>query len=82
LGLLQHIYIPRASFGLSAIRSDIVNLVLSFVPLIIVMAVTGVSIQMTAAFLSVSLLLLVRNAAHAFERAHARVTRQYDKINW
>jgi len=57
-GLLQRIYVPRASFGLSAIGSGIVNLVLSFVPLVIVMAVTGVPIQITAAFLPVSLLLL------------------------
>jgi ABC-type polysaccharide/polyol phosphate export permease len=57
-GLLQRIYIPRASFGLSAIGSGIVNLVLSFVPLVIVMAITGVPIRITMAFLPVSLLLL------------------------
>ena len=57
-GLLQRIYVPRASFGLSAIGSGIVNLVLSFVPLVIVMVVTGAPIQITVAFLPVSLLLL------------------------
>ena len=57
-GLLQRIYIPRASFGISAIGSGIVNLVLSFVPLVIVMALTGVPIRITAAFLPVSLVLL------------------------
>ncbi len=57
-GLLQRIYIPRASFGISAIGSGIVNLVLSFVPLVIVMAVTGVPVKISAAFLPVSLLLL------------------------
>ncbi len=58
-GLLQRIYIPRASFGLSAIGSGIVNLVLSFVPLIIVLVATGTPIRVTVAFLPVSLLLLV-----------------------
>jgi homopolymeric O-antigen transport system permease protein len=57
-GLLQRIYIPRASFGISAIGSGIVNLVLSFVPLVIVMTVTGAPIRITVAFLPVSLLLL------------------------
>lgn len=57
-GLLQRIYVPRASFGLSAVGSGIVNLLLSFVPLVIVMAVTGVQLRITALFLPVSLLLL------------------------
>jgi ABC-type polysaccharide/polyol phosphate export permease len=57
-GLLQRIYIPRASFGISAIGSGMINLVLSFVPLVIVMAVTGVPVRITAAFLPVSILLL------------------------
>ena len=57
-GLLQRIYIPRASFGISAIGSGLVNLLLSFIPLIIVMAVTGAPIRITALFLPVSLLLL------------------------
>jgi ABC-type polysaccharide/polyol phosphate export permease len=57
-GLLQRIYIPRASFGVSAIGSGVVNLVLSFVPLVIVMVVIGVPIRITAVFLPVSLLLL------------------------
>ena len=57
-GLLQRIYIPRASFGISAIGSGLVNLLLSFIPLVIVMAVVGVPIRITALFLPVSLLLL------------------------
>ena len=56
--LLQRIYIPRASFGISAIGSGMINLVLSFVPLVIVMAVTGVPVRITAAFLPVSIILL------------------------
>jgi ABC-type polysaccharide/polyol phosphate export permease len=57
-GLLQRIYLPRASFGLSAIGSGIINLILSFVPLIVVMLATGTPIRITAAFVPISLLLL------------------------
>jgi ABC-type polysaccharide/polyol phosphate export permease len=57
-GLLQRIYIPRASFGISAIGSGVVNLLLAFAPLIIVMAITGVPIRITAIFLPVSILLM------------------------
>jgi ABC-type polysaccharide/polyol phosphate export permease len=57
-GLLQRIYIPRASFGISAIGSGVVNLALAFVPLVIVMALTGVPLRITVVFLPVSLLLL------------------------
>jgi ABC-type polysaccharide/polyol phosphate export permease len=57
-GLLQRIYIPRASFGISAIGSGLVNLLLSFIPLIIVMLLVGVPLRITAIFLPVSLLLL------------------------
>jgi ABC-type polysaccharide/polyol phosphate export permease len=57
-GLLQRIYIPRTSFGISAIGSGMVNLVLSFVPLIIVMAVTGSPVRITVVYLPVSILLL------------------------
>ena len=57
-GLLQRIYIPRASFGISAIGSGMINLVLSFVPLVIVMVITGAPVRITAAFLPVSILLL------------------------
>ncbi|HVM70546.1 MAG TPA: ABC transporter permease [Anaerolineales bacterium] len=58
-GLLQRIYIPRASFGISAIGSGLVNLLLAFVPLVIVMVATGVPIRITAVFMPVSLLFLV-----------------------
>jgi ABC-type polysaccharide/polyol phosphate export permease len=57
-GLLQRIYVPRASFGISAVGSGIVNLVLSFIPLTIVMLAVGVPIRITAIFLPVPLLLL------------------------
>jgi ABC-type polysaccharide/polyol phosphate export permease len=57
-GLLQRIYVPRASFGISAIGTGLVNLVLSLVPLFIVMAVVGVPLRITIVFLPVPLLLL------------------------
>jgi ABC-type polysaccharide/polyol phosphate export permease len=57
-GLLQRIYIPRASFGISAIGSGVVNLILSFIPLVIVMALTGIPLRITATFLPISVLLL------------------------
>ena len=57
-GLLQRIYLPRASFGISAIGSGMVNLVLAFIPMVIVMVITGVPVRITAIFLPISLLLL------------------------
>jgi ABC-type polysaccharide/polyol phosphate export permease len=57
-GLLQRIYIPRASFGISAIGSGMVNLVLSFVPLVLVMLVTGSPVRITVVYLPIPLLLL------------------------
>jgi ABC-type polysaccharide/polyol phosphate export permease len=57
-GLLQRIYVPRASFGLSAVGSAIVNLLLALVPLFIVMVLTGAPIRITVLFLPVPLLLL------------------------
>jgi ABC-type polysaccharide/polyol phosphate export permease len=57
-GLLQRIYIPRAAFGISAIGSGMVNLALSFVPLVLVMVITGTPVRITVAFLPVSMLLL------------------------
>jgi ABC-type polysaccharide/polyol phosphate export permease len=57
-GLLQRIYIPRASFGISAVGSGMINLVLSFVPLLVVMAVIGAPIRITVVYLPVSLLFL------------------------
>lgn len=57
-GLLQRIYIPRASFGFSAVGSGIINLALAFVSLVIVMVVTGTPLRITAFFAPISLLLL------------------------
>lgn len=57
-GLLKRIYIPRASFGLSAVGTGLVNLVLSLVPLFLVMAIIGVPIKATIVFLPISIFLL------------------------
>jgi len=42
-GLLRRIYIPRTVFAVAAIGTGLVNIVLSLVPLVLVMLVTGVS---------------------------------------
>jgi len=57
-GLLNRIYIPRASFGLAAIGTGMVNIVLSTIPLLFVMLITQVPIHPSILFLPVSILLL------------------------
>jgi ABC-type polysaccharide/polyol phosphate export permease len=57
-GLLNRIYIPRVSFALAAIGTGIVNLTLSFIPLIIVMLVAKVPLRSSVIFLPVPMLLL------------------------
>jgi ABC-type polysaccharide/polyol phosphate export permease len=56
--LLQRIYIPRTIFGVSAIGTALVNLLISLVPLTLVMLVTRTPIPWTVVFLPVSILLL------------------------
>jgi len=56
--LLHRIYIPRASFAIAAIGTGLVNIILSTIPLIIVMLITGVPIHTSILFLPISLLLL------------------------
>jgi ABC-2 type transport system permease protein len=55
-GLLGKIYIPRTAFVLSSIGTGIVNLLLSLVPLIIVLMVTGTPLRTAILFLPVSIL--------------------------
>ena len=57
-GLLKRIYIPRTVFALSAVGVGLVNLVLSLVPLLLVMLLTGVPIRWTVLFLPVPVLCL------------------------
>lgn len=57
-GLLKRIYIPSTVFGVSAIGTALVNLVISIVPLIIVMLVDRAPFYTSMLFLPVSILLL------------------------
>ena len=57
-GLLQRIYIPRTAFGIAAIGTALVNLLLSLVPLIIVILITGNPLYSSILFLPLSILFL------------------------
>lgn len=56
--LLHRIYIPRTIFGISAIGTALVNLLIAIVPLIFVMLFTHTPIRISIVFLPVSILLL------------------------
>jgi len=58
-GLLGKIYIPRTVFVLSSIGTGLVNLILSILPLIIVLLITGTPIRLTILFLPISILSLM-----------------------
>ncbi|MGH7410534.1 MAG: ABC transporter permease [Candidatus Methylomirabilis sp.] len=55
--LLHRIYVPRTTFAISAVGTGLVNLVLSFIPLSLVMVVSGAPFPPTILFLPVSVLL-------------------------
>lgn len=57
-GLLNRIYLPRASFALAAIGTGLVNLVLALAPLLMVTLITGVPLSPALIFLPVAMLLL------------------------
>lgn len=57
--LLKRIYIPRSTFALSSIGTGMVNLFLAFVPLLLIMLVTGAPIHWTILFLPVPVVLLI-----------------------
>jgi len=56
--LMQRIYLPRTIFGVSAIGTALVNLLLSIIPLLVVMLITQTTIHLTFLFLPISILLL------------------------
>ena len=56
--LLRRIYMPRTAFAVSATGTGLVNLVLSLVPLLLVMLVTGVPIKPTVFLIPVPMLFL------------------------
>lgn len=56
--LLKRIYIPSTVFGVSAIGTALVNLVISLVPLVTVMLIDGARFYLSMFFLPVSILLV------------------------
>lgn len=56
--LLKRIYVPSTVFGVSAIGTALVNLILSFLPLVIVMIINGAPFSCSLLFLPISILLL------------------------
>lgn len=56
--LLHRIYIPRTTFVIAAIGTGLVNLLLSFIPLVVIMFLTGISLRWSAIILPVGILLL------------------------
>jgi ABC-type polysaccharide/polyol phosphate export permease len=56
--LLKRIYMPRTSFAISAIGTGLVNIVLTIIPMIIVMLISGVAVRWTIFFLPVPIILL------------------------
>ncbi len=55
--LMNRIYMPRAIFAATALGTGLVNLLLSLVPLLIIMIVTGVPMRAPVLFLPVPILL-------------------------
>lgn len=55
--LMRRIYIPRAIFAFTALGTGLVNLVLSIIPLLLIMVVTGVPLRPTILILPVPIVL-------------------------
>jgi ABC-type polysaccharide/polyol phosphate export permease len=56
--MAKRMYVPRSAFIASALGGGLVNLVLSLVPLIVILAVTGFPLHATWAFLPVSVFIV------------------------
>lgn len=56
--LLHRIYVPRTAFVVAAVGTGLVNIVLSLIPLLILMLLTGVPVRWSVLFVPYSLLLL------------------------
>ncbi len=56
--LIKQIYVPRSSFVVSTILAYMVNFVLSLIPLLLIFAVTGVKLQLSALLLPVYMIFL------------------------
>lgn len=57
-GLLNRIYIPRASFALAAVGTGLVNTLLALLPLVVVNVFSGVPLTTALIFLPIPLILL------------------------
>lgn len=55
----QRIYVPRSVFAISAMGTGLVNLLLSFVPLLGVMIIAGVPIRASIIFFPIPIILLI-----------------------
>ena len=56
--LIRRIYLPRTVFAVAAIGTGLLNLLLSLIPLLGIMLITGVPIRPTIFFLPVSIVIL------------------------
>ncbi len=57
-GLLKRIYIPRTAFAVSSIATGAINIMMAFVPLLLVMFITGASPSLAMLILPVPLLFV------------------------
>jgi len=55
--LLKQIYLPRTVFGVSAVGTGIVNVLLSLIPLILVMLITQTPIRITILFIPIPIII-------------------------
>jgi ABC-type polysaccharide/polyol phosphate export permease len=56
--LLSRIYVPRSIFAFTALGTGLVNIFLSFVPLLVIMVVTGAPLKPSLLFLPISILII------------------------
>jgi ABC-type polysaccharide/polyol phosphate export permease len=56
--LLNRIYVPRAIFAATALGTGLINLLLSLVPLVLIMIITGAPLRPSLLFLPVPILLV------------------------
>lgn len=56
--LLTRIYIPRSIFAFTALGTGLVNIFLSFVPLLLIMLITGAPLKPSLLFMPVSILIV------------------------
>jgi ABC-type polysaccharide/polyol phosphate export permease len=57
-GLLNRIYVPRASFALASIGTGLVNIFLSLIPMVLVMLITRVPLRLSLLAVPIPILLL------------------------